>query len=434
MPNIAIAGCVHGCLHRIYDDIIEHETKNKQTIDLVLICGDFQSVRNVNDLKCLHVPKKYRQLGDFHEYYSGTRKAPKLTIFIGGNHEASNYLMTLPYGGWVAPNIYYMGYSSVIQVAGLRIGGISGIFKGYSTNLGHFERLPFDEGTITSVYHTRHFESYRLSLINDNIPHQPLDIMMSHDWPRQISSYGNQRQLLNRKPFFRKDIDEGRLGSPLFPPLLGKLKPRYWLSAHLHVYFTAEVKHSPSAGTKFLALDKCLPRRNYLQFLSIDPQEGTSFSSNLSHDPEWLAILQKTNRFLSVEQRPPFTVPPLHPAADPVSQDEIEKAVEAFDHKLIIDEEFQLAEPVVKDPETGQMIDRDPERRINYCNRQSVSFSRKLNITDPMSVIIASTKPQANPDQISLDDLEDSRDGDTAQCSSHDEPEGNPKKLKTDPV
>jgi len=42
-------------------------------------------------------------------YYSGEKKAPVLTIFIGGNHEASNYLQELPYGGWVAPNIYYIG-------------------------------------------------------------------------------------------------------------------------------------------------------------------------------------------------------------------------------------------------------------------------------------------------------------------------------------
>lgn len=32
-----------------------------------------------------------------------------MTIFIGGNHEASNHLQELPYGGWVAPNIYYLG-------------------------------------------------------------------------------------------------------------------------------------------------------------------------------------------------------------------------------------------------------------------------------------------------------------------------------------
>jgi len=42
-------------------------------------------------------------------YYSGEKKAPVLTVFIGGNHEASNYLQELPYGGWVAPNIYYLG-------------------------------------------------------------------------------------------------------------------------------------------------------------------------------------------------------------------------------------------------------------------------------------------------------------------------------------
>jgi len=42
-------------------------------------------------------------------YYSGEKTASVLTIFIGGNHEASNYLQELPYGGWVAPKIYYLG-------------------------------------------------------------------------------------------------------------------------------------------------------------------------------------------------------------------------------------------------------------------------------------------------------------------------------------
>lgn len=45
-------------------------------------------------------------------YYSGEKKAPVLTIFIGGNHEASNHLQELPYGGWVAPNIYFLGRAS----------------------------------------------------------------------------------------------------------------------------------------------------------------------------------------------------------------------------------------------------------------------------------------------------------------------------------
>lgn len=32
------------------------------------------------------------------------------------------------YGGWVAPNIYYLGHSGVVKVGDLRIGGISGIY------------------------------------------------------------------------------------------------------------------------------------------------------------------------------------------------------------------------------------------------------------------------------------------------------------------
>jgi lariat debranching enzyme len=74
-----------------------------------------------------------------YRYYSGEKKAPILTIFIGGNHEASNYLQELAYGGWVAPNIYYLGYAGVIDVDGIRIAGISGIFRDNHFEKGHFE-------------------------------------------------------------------------------------------------------------------------------------------------------------------------------------------------------------------------------------------------------------------------------------------------------
>jgi lariat debranching enzyme len=56
--------------------------------------------------------------------------APVLTLFIGGNHEATNHLHELYYGGWAAPNIYFLGYSGVVTFRGLRIAGVSGIFKG----------------------------------------------------------------------------------------------------------------------------------------------------------------------------------------------------------------------------------------------------------------------------------------------------------------
>ena len=91
--------------------------------------------------------------------------APILTIFIGGNHEASNYLQELPYGGWVAPNIYYLGYAGVVNVGGLRIAGISGIYKGHDFMKGHFESAPYTEATIRSVYHIRNLEVFRLKQV-----------------------------------------------------------------------------------------------------------------------------------------------------------------------------------------------------------------------------------------------------------------------------
>ena len=63
-------------------------------------------------------------------------------------------------------------------------------------------------------------------------------------------------------------IQQNRLGSQAGKELLHKLKPDYWFSAHLHTKFAALVRHPNSNKvTKFLALDKCLPRRRFLQVL-----------------------------------------------------------------------------------------------------------------------------------------------------------------------
>ena len=64
--NIAVEGCSHGELDTIYNTIQHLEHTKKLKIDLLLCCGDFQSVRNEKDLKCMSVPAKYMQIKDFH--------------------------------------------------------------------------------------------------------------------------------------------------------------------------------------------------------------------------------------------------------------------------------------------------------------------------------------------------------------------------------
>ncbi|RAO69488.1 uncharacterized protein BHQ10_005500 [Talaromyces amestolkiae] len=248
--RIALEGCGHGKLHDIYAKVTESaKVKGWDGVDLVIIGGDFQSVRNANDLNGMSVPAKYREIGDFHEYYSGKAIAPYPTIFVGGNHEAGNYLFELYYGGWVAPNIYYIGAANVLRLGQLRIAGLSGIWKGYDYNRPHFERLPYNEDDIKTIYHVRELDVRKLMQIRTQV-----DVGLSHDWPRGIELCGNYNHLFKTKPFFKEDSDTGKLGSLAAKYVLDRLRPPHWFSAHLHVRYPAVVAHG----------DYEHPRKQYL--------------------------------------------------------------------------------------------------------------------------------------------------------------------------
>ncbi len=200
----------------------------------------------------MSVPHKFRRLGDFAEYYSGMRKAPVMTLFVGGNHEASNYLSELYYGGWVAPNIYYMGAANVVDFGGLRIAGISGIWAKHDYMRGHFEKLPYDHATLRSIYHVRQYDVKKLLLLSQD---RPIDIFLSHDWPRGIEQHGDVSTLLRKKPFFKSEVERNDLGSPANEQLLRMVRPRYWFSAHLHVRFEAIVDHVTDGQKRLLPED-----------------------------------------------------------------------------------------------------------------------------------------------------------------------------------
>ena len=239
----------------------------------------------------------------------------------------------------------------MVRFGGLRIAGLSGIFKHYHFEQGFHERIPYTDDTKRSIYHIREYDVHKLSLL-----HSP-NIFMSHDWPTNIHRYGDYQTLLREKPFFRDDIERGGLGSPPAEMLLKKLRPAYWFSAHLHVKFAAVVNHgvaeekkeeegeinlegldeeqsremspgkraisssatNPPAKrtkgdaemisdgnptTRFLALDKCLPRRDFLQILDIGQDPRNTYDEFLSYDPEWLALTKTFHPYLSVGLRP----------------------------------------------------------------------------------------------------------------------------------
>ncbi|KZT66668.1 DBR1-domain-containing protein [Daedalea quercina L-15889] len=384
--KIAVEGCCHGELDSIYSEIRNLEQRNNYKLDALLICGDFQAIRNHRDLQCMAVPDKYRQLGEFWKYYTGEKTAPLLTLVIGGNHEASNYLWELYHGGWLAPNIYFLGHAGCVRLNGIRIAGASGIFKPQDFRRGHYERVPYNHGSMRSIYHIREYNVRKLSLLSSPA------VFLSHDWPQGIEHHGDLRYLLRRKPHFRDDVKKGVLGSPPLMNLLHTLKPDWWFAAHLHCRFEARVAHGPHAEsgrqgggdgpgcgenpdeitiedgdeggsgevetgfgatrldsvpeaanatgqkltaapanpdeimlddeveqvasppppplpqreTRFVALDKCLPRRQFLEVVDIpeppDYQVRTSrerIAPELLFDPEWLAITRAFHSYMS---------------------------------------------------------------------------------------------------------------------------------------
>lgn len=421
------------------------------------------------------MPAKYRDMQDFHEYYAGTRKAPYLTIFIGGNHEASNYLFELYYGGWVAPNIYYLGAANVVRVGPLRIAGLSGIWKGYNYNKPHHERLPYNEDDVKSAYHVRELDVRKLLQVRTQV-----DIGLSHDWPRKIEMHGDSEKLFRRKPDFRADSVEGKLGSVAARQTMDRLRPPHWFSAHLHCKFAAVVQHQsdtetiviqpgdtqsandnaiktkaedvrnedeinldldgddleagadpqlsshpesrqgsvpddvlaqlPAAFTKlerpphhamshpdgitntttqFLALDKCLPNRHFLQLVEIDGHDAHTTAPSrpvrLEYDPEWLAITRVFAKDLVVGNPEAKSSPDRGEAHYlPIIEREqswVEEHIVQRD-KLQVPHNFQLSAPLY-DAGKGLNFIEGPRE---YSNNQTRDYCTLLDIPNPFDM------------------------------------------------
>ena len=65
--RVAVEGCSHGELDVIYSSITKLQETSGVKVDLLICCGDFQSVRNVHDLKCMAVPTKYMNMQSFYK-------------------------------------------------------------------------------------------------------------------------------------------------------------------------------------------------------------------------------------------------------------------------------------------------------------------------------------------------------------------------------
>ncbi|KAJ2795540.1 lariat debranching enzyme, partial [Coemansia guatemalensis] len=68
---------------------------------------------------------------------------------------------------------------------------------------------------------------------------------------------------------------------------------------------TATDPRIPGRSTNFLALDKCLPRRQFLEIVEIETTADIGNKQlRIEYDPEWLAILRLCNEHMPLDESP----------------------------------------------------------------------------------------------------------------------------------
>ena len=311
--NVLVAGCIHGYWDNLVN-AVEHEIENGNRIDVVLVNGDNQTFRTKEDMESSshyvqikeNKPDRFGKkpkysldeyYGSFHKYVNPSTPLPCLFILIGGNNECEDLLCQMPYGGFIADNLYYAGRSSILDYKGLRISTLSGIFNESIFNQLLFEKFPIRNGDIKTNHYIRSFSLYQL-LCYGYIPKAPkINVMMTHDWPNDERGENRFKNIIIDCPEEKKFPD----GNKYAPEILCSLKPDYWTAAHLHTKFEAEYYYD-NVSTKFIAS----PRANMSDFYSIihfdydELNPETRDSNVLSYAPEWIAILQSTKDARSI--------------------------------------------------------------------------------------------------------------------------------------
>jgi Icc-related predicted phosphoesterase len=213
--KIAVFGDIHGHWCSLRDAVASIGEKTR--LDLVLQCGDAQPFRDETDLSYMRCPKKYRELGDFHEFVSGEETLGVKTLFIGGNHEPWNFLDEHPSGGELAPNIEFLGRVGMRSVEGIRIAGVSGIHS----------KLHFEQPRLKPPYppsQSKRVTYYNEDDISDALDMKSCDILLLHEWPDVMN---NAREESWPRSW-------GSVGSPHLSWVVETLNPRFVFCGHMH--------------------------------------------------------------------------------------------------------------------------------------------------------------------------------------------------------
>jgi len=197
------------------------QQRHGKTIDAVLQVGDFETIRNPQDFEHYYAPQKFHHISDIAEYCKGLKRAPFFTVFIGGNHEAWSVLKEHRNGGFICPEVYFLGRANVIDVNGVKIGGLTGIF-----NRKHYRNpLPEQPG-----YDWKFYREEDVKKLEQRIEEEGrVDVLLLHDWVKPYSAIEVQEE--SQVPVLLK---RSAVASPTLC-VVQRYHPQHLFMGHRHI-------------------------------------------------------------------------------------------------------------------------------------------------------------------------------------------------------
>ena len=264
---IAIFGDVHGHQDAMVQAALRWQEQHQASIDLILCVGDFQAMRDETDMRAMACPAKYQQMGDYPAYHTGEKSFPAEMLFIGGNHEAYNWLETIPAGGCLSPLCYYLGRWGVVERLGLRMAGLTG---NYSPRAYESGRRPVDYASpavLTNERARKQSTYFTQTEVDALAKSGPVDVLLLHDWPAGLPELA--------APGTTDGTPRRGVGNPHARRLLEQIKPRWLFCGHMHQYFRGEIRWSANASTRFVCLGRVTgPASQALCVLRIGDEGG----------------------------------------------------------------------------------------------------------------------------------------------------------------
>jgi len=234
----AAVGDVHGHFYAMLGLLQAWEFKTGLSLSFVLQVGDCEPHRHEEDVATMESPARYRKVGDFPDFWRDRARFPQPFWFIGGNHEPHGFLEQMPSGGQVARNCHYLGRVGKTTLAGLKVVGLSGIYR---PEQFRGLRPPL------SQIHSRSPKAYigfNEAEVAIALEYQTADILLLHDWPSGIFQPDNPEELRGYE----------NVGNEYARLVTEALQPKLLLCGHMHRRYRTRMSWSSGRATEVCCL------------------------------------------------------------------------------------------------------------------------------------------------------------------------------------